>query len=111
MINIRLGMHHSKLEKSVEFIEAVKRHPGCCDEVWFASEYGFPKLERHKAIAESIAELSKLYKDAILQTAQSPKKPTPRNFSTKPLTYADFYGIIYYYNINDGGVLYVQKTN
>lgn len=69
MINIRLGMHHSVKENSIKFIEAVKRHPGCCDEVWFASEYGFPKLSRHKAVAESISELSKLYKDAGIKVS------------------------------------------
>lgn len=69
MINIRLGTHHTIKENSIKLIDAFKRHPGCCDEVWFSSEYGYPKLEVHKASAESIAELSKLYKEAGIKVS------------------------------------------
>ncbi len=69
MINIRLGTHHSVKENSIKLIEAFKRHPGCCDEVWFSSEYGFPKLEVHKKVAENIAELAELYKEAGIKVS------------------------------------------
>ena len=69
MINIRLGTHHTIKENSIKLIDAFKRHPDCCDEVWFSSEYGYPNLDVHKASAESITELSKLYKEAGIMVA------------------------------------------
>ncbi|NLE13796.1 MAG: hypothetical protein GX628_08995 [Clostridiales bacterium] len=35
-----------------EFLETVKARPGSCDEVWFATCYGFPPLETHAETAE-----------------------------------------------------------
>lgn len=69
MINIRLGTHHSIKENSVKLIDAFKRHPGCCDEVWFSSEYGYPSLDVHKQKAESIIELAKLYKESGIKVS------------------------------------------
>ena len=43
MLTQRLG---SETQKNVEFIDSllaeIKAHPGSCDEVWFATDYGFP---------------------------------------------------------------------
>lgn len=69
MINIRLGTHHKIKKHSEELIEAIKRHPGCCDEVWFASEYGYPKLSTHKQTADNITELAELYKAAGIKVS------------------------------------------
>ncbi len=30
-----------------EFIKTVLKNPKSCDEVWLASDYGFPKIETH----------------------------------------------------------------
>ena len=62
MINIRLGNHHKEKENVISLIEGLKKHPGCCDEVWFASEYGYPKLETHKKAAEKLVELADLFR-------------------------------------------------
>ena len=63
MIHIRLGKHHKIRENTLKLIDAIKKNPGCCDEVWFSSEYGYPSLETHKKSADKIAELAKLFKD------------------------------------------------
>ena len=37
--------HHEDKELREELIQAFKQYPGSCDEVWFATDYGFPPLE------------------------------------------------------------------
>lgn len=39
-----------------EFLETVRRHPGSCDEVWLASNYGFPTLETHRKTVDALME-------------------------------------------------------
>ncbi|MDD5705447.1 MAG: hypothetical protein PHR35_05945 [Kiritimatiellae bacterium] len=38
-----------------EYLRLLKRRRGACDEVWFASEYGFPPLSMHRECAAQIA--------------------------------------------------------
>lgn len=64
MINIRLGKHHNHPEHSIRLLEEIKKNPGCCDRVWFSSEYGFPLLETHEKAAELIRETAELYHKA-----------------------------------------------
>ena len=44
--------HEENLKYANEFISVVKANPGSCDEVWMTTAYGYPKLERHREIAE-----------------------------------------------------------
>lgn len=56
MLSQRLGSDTQKDPRFIdEFVAAVHRHPGCCDEVWLATDYGFPPLSVHKASAENLA--------------------------------------------------------
>ena len=70
MIDIRLGNHHNKNEAaSQELIDAIKKYPGSCDTVWFATEYGYPELSVHQKSADKIAEVAKLYRDAGIKVS------------------------------------------
>lgn len=64
MLTQRLG---SSTQKDPEFIdklvETIKNNPGSCDEVWFASDYGFPPLETHKKTAETIIEQAEKFRN------------------------------------------------
>lgn len=64
MINIRLGSHHNSPEISQELIDEIKKYPGCCDAVWFSTEYGYPDLKVHRENAQKICQTAKLYRDA-----------------------------------------------
>ena len=56
MLTQRLGSNTQKDPAYVDaFIQAVTAHPGCCDEVWLATDYGFPKLETHCHAADVLA--------------------------------------------------------
>ena len=56
MLTQRLGSNTQKDPAYVDsFIAAVTAHPGSCDEVWLATDYGFPKLETHRHAAEILA--------------------------------------------------------
>lgn len=56
MLSQRLGSDTQKDPRFIdEFVAAVRRHPGCCDEVWLATDYGFPPLSVHEASAENLA--------------------------------------------------------
>ena len=65
MLTQRLG---SATQKNPEFIDSlineIKAHPGCCDEVWFATDYGFPPLEKHKKSAEALIESAEKFRAA-----------------------------------------------
>lgn len=63
MINIRLGNHHKVKENTMILLDEIKKHPGCCDAVWFASEYGYPLMDEHKSAAKNMIELAKLYRE------------------------------------------------
>ena len=61
MIDIRLGNHHNKNEvASQELVDAIKKFPGSCDTVWFATEYGYPDLSVHKKSGENIKNIAKI---------------------------------------------------
>lgn len=55
MLSQRLGSDTQKDPHFIdEFITAVQKHPGCCDEVWLATVYGFPPLSVHESSAENL---------------------------------------------------------
>ena len=53
MLTQRLGSETQKDPAFLaELIAAIQAHPGSCDEVWLATDYGFPSMETHRASAE-----------------------------------------------------------
>ncbi len=60
MLTQRLGSDTQKDPRFLDdFIKIVKENPGSCDEVWLATDYGFPSLEAHAETAkilEGVAE-------------------------------------------------------
>lgn len=70
MLTQRLG---SGTQKNPEFIDklvnTIKNNPGCCDEVWFASDYGFPPLEVHRKTADIIAEQAEKFRKAGIRVS------------------------------------------
>lgn len=65
MLTQRLGSH---TQKNTEFIDSlikeITAHPGCCDEVWFATDYGFPPLEKHERSAAVLSESAEKFRKA-----------------------------------------------
>ena len=70
LLSNRLG---SSTQKNDEFIvsmlEEIKKHPGSIDEVWFATDYGFPPLSVHKAAAEKLAETATIIREAGIRVS------------------------------------------
>ena len=70
MLTQRLG---SETQKNVEFIDSllaeIKAHPGSCDEVWFATDYGFPPLEKHEKSAEALKESAEKFRRAGIRVS------------------------------------------
>lgn len=70
MLTQRLGSHTQKDPVFTDsLVNEIKAHPGCCDEVWFATDYGFPPLEKHKKSAESLKENVKKFRDAGIRVS------------------------------------------
>jgi len=67
MFHIRLGNHHKEEVHTRKLLEEIKKHPGCCDVVWFASEYGYPMLQTHQDAAEKMCRLAQLYREQGIQ--------------------------------------------
>jgi hypothetical protein len=61
MIILRLGEHHKNEIEANKLIDAIKRNPGCCDEVWFSSAYGYPKMETHQKNAADMRNAVNLF--------------------------------------------------
>ena len=72
MLTQRLG---SATQQDPAFIDAlveqIQAHPGSCDEVWFATDYGFPPLEKHEKDAEALkAQAEKFRKIGVRVSLQ-----------------------------------------
>jgi hypothetical protein len=62
---IRLWPQHHKDPRILgELLAALRKHHGCCDEVWFCTELGFPKMDVHKRSAESMCRAADKMRDA-----------------------------------------------
>ena len=70
MLTQRLG---SSTQKDPAFIDAliriIKENPRCCDEVWLASDYGFPTLETHAESARILALTAKKFRAANVRVS------------------------------------------
>ncbi|MCR4906078.1 MAG: DUF1929 domain-containing protein [Clostridiales bacterium] len=70
MLTQRLGSNTQKDPAFLDsFIRAVLAHPGCCDEVWLATDYGFPKPETHRRAAEILARQAEKLRAAGLRVS------------------------------------------
>ncbi len=70
MLTQRLGSNTQKDPAFIDaFIRAVRAHPGCCDEVWLATDYGFPKPETHRRAAEILGEQAEKLRAAGLRVS------------------------------------------
>ena len=47
----------------------IKDNPGSCDEVWFASLYGYPKMDKHKETAEKIIKQADKFRRAGIRVS------------------------------------------
>ncbi len=63
MLTQRLG---SRTQKDPAFIDSliaeITAHPGCCDEVWLATNYGFPPMNVHRQAAEILGEVAEKFR-------------------------------------------------
>lgn len=63
MLTQRLG---SRTQKDPAFVDAliaeITAHPGCCDEVWLATNYGFPSMDVHRQTAETLREVAEKFR-------------------------------------------------
>ena len=50
--------HHKKL------IEEFKKHPGCVDDVWLSTLYGYPSPADHKKVADNLMVIAEMYREA-----------------------------------------------
>lgn len=70
MLTQRLG---SATQKNPVFIDSlikeITAHPGSCDEVWFATDYGFPPLEKHQVSAEALTESAEKFRKAGIRVS------------------------------------------
>lgn len=70
MLTQRLGFHNQKNENYIkELIDIIKRHPGSCDEVWLATEYGYPTLEKHRESAALLGNSARLLREAGIRVS------------------------------------------
>ncbi len=60
MLTQRLGSDTQKDARFIdEFIKILKENPGSCDEVWLATDYGFPSLDVHVETSKTLEDVSK----------------------------------------------------
>lgn len=61
MLVQRLGMDGQKDENYLNFLLGeIKAHPGCCDEVWLTTDYGYPPIEKHIRSAKELLPAAEL---------------------------------------------------
>lgn len=68
MLTQRLGS--GKDDKYMDSVlRIIEENPGSCDEVWFATEYGFPPLERHEKAAENIVRAAEKFRKSGIRVS------------------------------------------
>lgn len=66
---IRLWPHHHENPADLdELLSTIAAHPGCCDEVWFCTAWGFPVLESHRNHAKKIGTAAARFRELGIQT-------------------------------------------
>ncbi|MCQ2472355.1 MAG: hypothetical protein MJ147_10015 [Clostridia bacterium] len=70
MLTQRLGSHTQKNSEFIDsLINEITAHKGSCDEVWFATDYGFPPLEKHKKSADALIESAEKFRKAGIRVS------------------------------------------
>ena len=70
MLTQRLGDRLQTDDRFIgEFLKTVGENPGSCDEVWFASDYGFPPIEKHRESAAKICQAAEKFRAAGLRVS------------------------------------------
>ncbi|MGI6248227.1 MAG: hypothetical protein ACOYJX_02295 [Acutalibacteraceae bacterium] len=70
MLTQRLGDYLQNDDKFIEdFLTIVGENPGSCDEVWFAGDYGFPPIEKHRESAAKIRQSAEKFRAAGLRVS------------------------------------------
>jgi hypothetical protein len=70
MLTQRLGSDLQKDDHFIEqFIKIVRENLGSCDEVWLASDYGFPTIESHRKSVEKLIEVAEKFRAAGLRVS------------------------------------------
>ena len=59
----RLNFEYGDEKLIDQFINAVKKYPGSCDNVWFSTLYGHPKIQTHIETAEKLKRSAKKLRD------------------------------------------------
>lgn len=63
MLTQRLGSTTQKNEVFVDaLIQQIQLHPGSVDEVWLATDYGFPTLETHRQSAQQLVRTAEKFR-------------------------------------------------
>ena len=64
MLTQRLGSSNQKDEIFTnKLINSINSNKGSCDEIWFATLYGFPNIEKHKILAKRLKKIAAMYRD------------------------------------------------
>ncbi len=50
--------HHEDPELAAQLLDALRKYPGCADEVWFESKHVFASIEEHQASAEKMGRMA-----------------------------------------------------
>ena len=70
MLTQRLGSASQKNPAFIDgLIKEITAHKGCCDEVWFATDYGFPPLEKHRESARLIEKSAEKFRAAGIRVS------------------------------------------
>lgn len=70
MLTQRLGSEAQKDPLFVtELIGMITRNGGSCDEVWLATDYGFPSLDKHRASAAILANTAERFREAGIRVS------------------------------------------
>ena len=70
MLTQRLGLKTQLNAAFInELLDGIKRHPGCCDEIWLATEYGFPPPAAHESTARALSKTAALFRGAGLRVS------------------------------------------
>jgi len=70
MLTQRLSSPYQISDEFVdELLSVVKDNPGSCDEVWFASMYGYPKMDKHIELAKKIVKQADKFRKAGIRVS------------------------------------------
>ena len=60
MIALRLNEHHKSPAEMEALLEQIRLHKQGCDEIWLASDYGFPPLAVHQESARMMRRAAEM---------------------------------------------------